>query len=467
MIQIHQHPAVRALLRDQLPGDRFPGDRPPGAAGVPLVVEPADDMLRYTYDLTLGAWDQAFVHYVRSGLLAAQTVSRALAGRLPAAGSDLLDFACGYGRVTRFLPSFLPGARLFAADILAGAVDFQRRQLGVEALQSTAEPADFACPHRFDAIIVLSLFTHLPHRTFRAWLQRLLGLLKPGGVLLFSTHDLSLAPQAAAETEPGLRFEAQSEASTLAADVYGSTWVSEDYVRATVATLGEGALAVWRQPRGLWHLHDLYLVETAASAPAAAPDLRRGPLGHLDRCVLASPELLQLHGWACDLDALGSPTTIEVKLGDEVLTTTSTADYRLDVAQAHNDERFLHSGWQRSCRLRDIAVRMQDVLLVKAVGHDGLELVLYAGQLESALHYLPLFDTKAALATANLELAQKEHALSQARAEVAALRAALAHHEATATALRDRVRSLEASWPARLRRAWRRLRGKRSASEIP
>src|SRR5690349_8804999 len=67
-------------------------------------------------------------------------------------------------------------------------VRFQEESFGVHGIVSTVRPEEFVCSERFDAITVTSLFTHLPDRRFVDWLRVLLGLLRPGGVLLFSVH---------------------------------------------------------------------------------------------------------------------------------------------------------------------------------------------------------------------------------------------------------------------------------------
>ena len=121
-------------------------------------------------------------------------------------------------------------------------------------------PEDFVCAERFDAITVTSLFTHLPDRRFVDWLRVLLGLLRPGGVLLFSVHGEEVLSSDCAVPDGGILFQEMSESASLDTSDYGSTWVTESYVRAAVARASpEQKVAVHRLPRGLCNFQDLYM----------------------------------------------------------------------------------------------------------------------------------------------------------------------------------------------------------------
>src|SRR5687768_9709010 len=151
-------PYVRALLADQ-------GLTPDA---IPLEIDARDEMLEFLRMSFEGDRERALFAYFRSGLSIADAMAQVLRWRFGEPGriGCLLDFASGYGRVTRFLLREVPAERFWVSDIYADAVRFQEERFGVQGVASTILPEDFACAERFDAILVTSLFTHLPEERF-------------------------------------------------------------------------------------------------------------------------------------------------------------------------------------------------------------------------------------------------------------------------------------------------------------
>src|SRR5881227_3167136 len=181
------NPRVSALLADL-------GIDP---ATVDLAVDARDEMLAFLVEAHRGDRERALFHYFQSGASIADSLGQVLRWRFGEGMGrvrSLLDFASGYGRVTRFLVREVPPERVSVADVYADGVRFQAERFGVHGLVSTLRPEDFVCGERFDAILVTSLFTHLPEERFVAWLRALLGLLNPGGLLAFSAHSPEVLP---------------------------------------------------------------------------------------------------------------------------------------------------------------------------------------------------------------------------------------------------------------------------------
>ena len=103
---------------------------------------------------------------------------------------SILDFACGSGRLAQYLPRVAPQARLFGCEINQGMVaDCRSRcpQADVRLIGPTP-PLDYE-DGQFDFIFTYSVFTNLPEHFQRAWLEDLGRKLRPGGVMLHTTHS--------------------------------------------------------------------------------------------------------------------------------------------------------------------------------------------------------------------------------------------------------------------------------------
>ena len=179
-------------------------------------------------------------------------------------GRNLLDFACGYGRLARFLVNDVGPENVFVADIDARAVDFCKATFGVRGFYSTRDPGALAHEGLYGAILVVSLFSHLSLELWAGWLERLYGMLKDGGVLLFSTHGMHayglLSEEARApveEVREGFYYVGLSETKRLSPEDYGTTYVSPEYVEGVIRGRGLGSVVSF-SPHLLWNFQDVY-----------------------------------------------------------------------------------------------------------------------------------------------------------------------------------------------------------------
>lgn len=145
-----------------------------------------------------------------------------------------LEFASGHGRFTRHLVQRLPQGALTVSDVVPGSVGFLKGLLGVKGVESTTQPQALLLPEAYEHVFVLSLFSHLPQRTWGDWLARLYAAVQPGGLLIFSTHGLKCADQAGVKLEDGYAFFDSSESSAIEGQVYGTTFTSPEFVLDTV-----------------------------------------------------------------------------------------------------------------------------------------------------------------------------------------------------------------------------------------
>ncbi|HEX3862950.1 MAG TPA: methyltransferase [Stellaceae bacterium] len=153
------------------------------------------------------------------------------------AKSKLLEFASGYGRVTRHLFPMLKARRYVAYDIHESAVEFIRERIGAEARLSNSRPESVEYEGTFDFIFVLSLFSHLPDSSFSLWLTTLYNMLSPDGVLLFTTHGESVLQrdkdprrEQSYDAKKGFGFLTKSEQADLNTSEYGTSISAPHYV---------------------------------------------------------------------------------------------------------------------------------------------------------------------------------------------------------------------------------------------
>jgi SAM-dependent methyltransferase len=419
-------PAVRALLAEW---GRSAGDPR-------LEVDPGDEMFGFLRDLCGGDAERALCLYYQTGSSIARVLLQVLRWRFgePRAVPSLLDFASGYGRVTRFLLDEVPAAAVTAVDVLPRASAFQRRVLGVRSAVSATDPAALQLAGRFAAIFVTSLFTHLPEARFRAWLAALVARLEPGGVLAFSTHDLSLLPPEHRPTD-GFCFLPQSEIGELAVADYGSTWVDEDFVRGALGAAGP-AVSATRLSRAVCNYQDLWVVVPGGEESFAGLALQVEPEVSIEECEV-SGGVLSLRGWARARH--GDVERVEVLLDDAPAAFARVEQPRPDVAAALGPSA-LHSGWSASVALPATASPVESVLLLRAVDGRGGRHVVWAGRLVTA-----------ALQARSLQEHWTAAALHTARCELVAERAAAAEEIAR---LRATVAGMRASRFWKLRDAW-------------
>ena len=127
--------------------------------------------------------------------LAAQSAAfydrlRARAGR-PLEAARVLDFGCGWGRLTRFLARDVAPGNLYACDPVQGILDLCR-DTRVPAVLARSEfvPDGLPFDERFDLAYAFSVFTHLSERAHDRCLTALHAGLEPGGILVVTVRPL-------------------------------------------------------------------------------------------------------------------------------------------------------------------------------------------------------------------------------------------------------------------------------------
>ena len=187
--------------------------------------------------------------------------------RVRLTGGRYLDFGSGWGRIGRFFLRDFERGDMANADVDPGMVAFCRDS-AVPGLHLTVQQgrrmpfADGA----FRLVTAYSVFTHLPDPVFRAWMDELLRVTAPGGLLVFTVEPerfldfvAGIDPEAPESSwhaalratlgdvaerrrelrERGLTYLPTGGGQYREPEVYGDTVVSPDFVRGVVRPYGE------------------------------------------------------------------------------------------------------------------------------------------------------------------------------------------------------------------------------------
>jgi SAM-dependent methyltransferase len=139
-----------------------------------------------------GALDEQ--SYANAGSVVAASIAAYLERQCgPLDDLDVLDFACGPGRIATQFKKLAPSCRLHGTDIDEAAVDWAHSHLSAVA---TFEVNSLLPPTRyengsFDVIYAVSFFTHLDEQSQLAWLAEFSRIAKPGATLLATVHGES------------------------------------------------------------------------------------------------------------------------------------------------------------------------------------------------------------------------------------------------------------------------------------
>ncbi len=127
--------------------------------------------------------------YIRDGRATAEGIVASLQPWVDLQRATILDWGCGPARVVRHLPDLLPEARIIGSDYNRETIEWCRAHIqGVDfRLNGLQPPLDLPAAS-VDAAYALSVLTHLSEASHLAWMDELLRVIRPGGLLLLTTQ---------------------------------------------------------------------------------------------------------------------------------------------------------------------------------------------------------------------------------------------------------------------------------------
>jgi SAM-dependent methyltransferase len=246
--------------------------KPKAPVGVTAKLHPEDFILHFILNVNKDK-TTAVEQYYANGRSSAQCLRDVLAEDTtidPNSKFQLLEFASGYGCVTRHLAESLPNATITSCDIHPQAMKFIADEMKVDTVLSKSEPELFKLGRQFDLVFALSFFTHMPDRTYGPWMEALFQHVRPGGYLIFTTagdRGIAQTPNASI-SDDGYGFIPQSEQGDLDIAEYGSTFSTPFYVTRRIYRLLKAPLVSLRTGYW-WAVQDTYVVKRPVPWPHA------------------------------------------------------------------------------------------------------------------------------------------------------------------------------------------------------
>jgi SAM-dependent methyltransferase len=207
--------------------------------GVSAAIHPSDFMYIYHLGPDASQWHhtrpKATKLYFEDGHCSAAHLEELVAQLHPEHRKRklrLLEFASGYGMVSRHIARMTDRYELTACDIHDQAIRFLKEELHIDALGSRTDPDELELPSHFDVVFALSFFSHVPDATWGRWLRRLYNSLDDGGILIFTTHGQGAHDRVGRPhfVSDGYWFAPASEQADLNPQDYGSMLVEPFYV---------------------------------------------------------------------------------------------------------------------------------------------------------------------------------------------------------------------------------------------
>jgi SAM-dependent methyltransferase len=100
----------------------------------------------------------------------------------------ILDFGCGCGRLLRFLSQYTRQADMVGVDIEPRQIQWASCNLDFASFAVAQKLPPLSFPgRRFDTVVALSVFSHLPESRHKSWMEEFARIVAPGGHVIVTT----------------------------------------------------------------------------------------------------------------------------------------------------------------------------------------------------------------------------------------------------------------------------------------
>jgi SAM-dependent methyltransferase len=173
---------------------------------------------------------------------------------------SVLEFAAGYGCVSRHLKKLSNQYKIVSCDIHDQALEFLTAEVGVESVRSNKDPDKLEIVEKYDVVFALSFFSHMPHRTWGRWAKKLFDIVNEGGLFIFTTHGPRVLQHWGNPTpeKEGYYFISLSEQKDLLLEDYGSMMVTPYYVFDQMKK-SQHAAPIFFQEAFWWGTQDVFI----------------------------------------------------------------------------------------------------------------------------------------------------------------------------------------------------------------
>jgi SAM-dependent methyltransferase len=159
----------------------------------------------------------------------------------------VMEFGCGWGRITRCFLRDIPSGHLYGCDCMPEMVQYCNEKLpDYGFVLNTPLPPTIFRDGTFDLIYGYSVFSHLSEAAHMSWIKEFSRIMKPGGVLVLTTrprgfinywpklpylHDIDAGAYLQQYDSGNIAHIPACGGDNLSESFYGETAIPEAYIR--------------------------------------------------------------------------------------------------------------------------------------------------------------------------------------------------------------------------------------------